>query len=49
MALLYTGDDFYKAMFIINSAGRDTNYNSRNFSYLIAIMHGLAFFKESYN
>ena len=41
MALLYAGDDFSRAMMIINTAGWDTDCNSGNVGCLIAIMHGL--------
>lgn len=45
MALLYAGDDFHKAMYIINTAGWDTDCNSGNVGCLVAIMHGLAAFE----
>lgn len=44
MALLYAGDNFSRAMHIINTAGWDTDCNSGNVGCLVAIMHGMAAF-----
>jgi ADP-ribosylglycohydrolase len=44
MALLYAGDDFHKAMYIINTCGWDTDCNSGNLGCLVAIMHGITAF-----
>lgn len=46
MTLLYAGDDFSRAMHIINTCGWDTDCNSGNVGCLVAIMHGLAAFEE---
>ena len=46
MALLYAGSNFREAMYIVNSAGRDTDCNSGNLCCLIAVMHGLASFER---
>ncbi|OJJ52155.1 hypothetical protein ASPSYDRAFT_165051 [Aspergillus sydowii CBS 593.65] len=46
MALLYAGSNFPEAMYIVNSAGRDTDCNSGNLGCLIAVMHGLASFER---
>jgi ADP-ribosylglycohydrolase len=45
MSLLYGGNDFHKAMLIINTSGWDTDCNSGNVACLIAIMLGLAGFE----
>lgn len=46
MALLYAGINFPQAMYIVNSAGRDTDCNSGNLGCLIAVMDGLASFER---
>ncbi|CAN8104146.1 unnamed protein product [Discula destructiva] len=45
MALLYGGNDFSQAMYIMNTAGWDTDCNSGNVACLVALMHGLDAFK----
>ena len=44
MVLVYAGDDFHKAIHIINTCGWDTDCNSGNLGCLVAIMHGMAAF-----
>jgi ADP-ribosylglycohydrolase len=42
MALLYCGDDFQRALTIVNTAGWDTDCNSGNVGCLMGIKNGLA-------
>ena len=42
LALLYGGDDFQKALMIVNTAGWDTDCNSGNVGCLLGIKNGLA-------
>lgn len=46
MTVLYAGDDFTRAMHIINTCGWDTDCNSGNVGCLVAIMHGMAAFEN---
>lgn len=41
LALLYGGDDFHKAMTIVNTAGWDTDCNAGNVGCLLGIKNGL--------
>ncbi|ETN41707.1 uncharacterized protein HMPREF1541_03643 [Cyphellophora europaea CBS 101466] len=45
MTLLYAGDDFSRALHIINTCGWDTDCNSGNIGCLVAIMHGMKAFE----
>ncbi|KAM5343294.1 hypothetical protein ACJ41O_014260 [Fusarium nematophilum] len=45
MSLLYGGQDFHKAVHIINTCGWDTDCNSGNIACLVALMHGLSAFE----
>jgi ADP-ribosylglycohydrolase len=42
LALLYGGDDFQKALMIVNTSGWDTDCNSGNVGCLLGIKNGLA-------
>lgn len=46
LALLYGGDNFSKAMHIVNTCGWDTDCNSGNVGCLVAIMHGMKSFEN---
>lgn len=46
MALIYGGNDFHNAMYIINTCGWDTDCNSGNLGCLVATMHGLKSFDD---
>ncbi|KAH8682038.1 ADP-ribosylation/Crystallin J1 [Xylariales sp. PMI_506] len=46
LAMLYGGHDFHKAMHIVNTSGWDTDCNAGNVGCLVAIMHGVACFKN---
>lgn len=49
MAWAYAGDDFYKAMQIVNSAGWDTDCNAANVGSVSALAAGLERLNERYD
>lgn len=46
MSLLYAGDNFTRAMQVINTCGWDTDCNSGNVGCLVALMHGMDSFGD---